>query len=84
MTLYEIRSHIENRRFELVELEQFWDEFQEQNKHLSFDSSVFRHVQAKVSSKRAYLQKSINDHEKLAEKYNRNGGLKNAKHSDYD
>ena len=65
MTPYEIRSYIENRRFELAQLEEFWNDFKDQNKHLSFDSNAFKHIQAKVSSKMAYLQKSINDHEKL-------------------
>lgn len=65
MTLYEIRNHIENRKFELAELEEFWQDFEDQNKHLSFDSNAFQHIKTKVSGKMAFLQKSINDHEKL-------------------
>lgn len=60
-----IKKHIGQRKEELMELEEFWQAFKDQNEHLSFDSNAFQHIQAKVSSKMAFLQKSINDHEKL-------------------
>lgn len=65
MTEYQIRDHIEKRKFQLAELEEFWQDFEDQNGRLSFDTNTFQHVRAKVSSQMAFLQKSINDHEKL-------------------
>lgn len=56
---------IEERKQQLRELQEFWRDFKDQNEHLSFDSNAFQHIQSKVSSKMAFLQKSINDHQKF-------------------
>lgn len=56
---------IEERKQQLRELEEFWQDFKDQNELLSFDSNAFQYIQAKVSSRMAYLQKSINDHQKF-------------------
>ena len=60
-----IKKHIGKRKEELMELEDFWQRFKDQNEKLNFDSGAVYCIQAKVSSQMAFLQRSINDHEKL-------------------
>ena len=60
-----IKKHIGQRKEELMELEEFWQNFKDQNEKLNFDSGAVYSIQAKVSSQMAFLQRSINDHEKL-------------------
>lgn len=60
-----IKKHIEERKEELIEIEKFWQTFKGQNEKLNFDSGAVYSIQAKVSSRMAFIQKSINDHEKL-------------------
>jgi len=60
-----IKKHIGQRKEELMELEEFWQTFKDYNEQLNFDSGAVYNIQAKVSSQMAFLQRSINDHEKL-------------------
>jgi hypothetical protein len=60
-----IQKHIMQRKEELIELEEFWQTFKDQNEKLKFYSGAVYSIQAEVSSQMAFLQRSINDHEKL-------------------
>ena len=60
-----IKKHIGQRKEELMELEEFWQIFKDQHEKLNFDSGAVYNIQVKVSSQMAFIQRSINDHEKL-------------------
>ena len=60
-----IKKHIEQTKEELMKLEEFWQAFKDQNERLIFDSGAIYSIQTKVISQIAFLQMSINDHEKL-------------------
>ena len=61
-----IREHIKKQKARLHELEQFWRSFRSLHNELGFGpEAVYNNIQAKVSSRLAFLQKSINQHQNL-------------------
>lgn len=65
MNVAQIENHIKTRQEELERLVDFWNKFNELNNNQPLKKETYQDVQAKVSSRMAYLERSIRDHENL-------------------
>ena len=64
MNKEEIKLHIEKRRLERDKLLSSWGYFEDLNIEIRFSKSCFNELQARVSSRLAFLDKSIQDHKR--------------------
>lgn len=61
----EIKLHIEKRRQEKDKVLSAWNYIEELNQESSFSMDCFRELQARISSKLAFIDRSIQDHKRL-------------------
>lgn len=65
MNVAQIENHIKLRQEELESLIDFWNKFNDLNNNQPLNKETYQEVQTKVSSRMAYLERSIRDHEDL-------------------
>lgn len=65
MTLDQIRNHIALREEELSGVEWLNDKIKEMHEESPFTEKTWREINAKISSRMAFLVRSIQDHEKF-------------------
>lgn len=61
----EIKLHIEKRRQEREKVVSAWNEIERINNESAFSLDCFRELQARISSKLAFIDRSIQDHKRL-------------------
>lgn len=61
----EIKLHIERRRQEKDKVLAAWNYIEELNAETAFSMDCFRELQARISSKLAFIDRSIQDHKRL-------------------
>jgi len=61
----EIKLHIEKRRQERERIVSAWNEIESINNESAFSMDCFRELQARISSKLAFIDRSIQDYKRL-------------------
>ena len=61
----EIKLHIEKRRQEKDKVLAAWNYIEELNTETAFSMDCFHELQARISSKLAFIDRSIQDHKRL-------------------
>lgn len=65
MNSKQLLEFLQKRKIELSSIVIFWEQFESFHKEVKLKDSTYKDVQSKVSSKMAFLDRSIQDHEKL-------------------
>jgi hypothetical protein len=61
------RTHLQNRKMELSKLNSFYKDFELFHKEVELSSAMYQTMIAKISSRMAFIERSINDHSDIVQ-----------------